>query len=123
MSVIDALRPAGRTPLTDAVVQAAEVLDFRQKPGVIVVLTDGEETCGGSPCSTSHRLHEEANQLTINVIGLRVQNYAWMGDQGILDAKCLAETNGGQYLPVDSLAGLREALERTLGCPMVTQAR
>jgi Ca-activated chloride channel family protein len=123
MSVIDALRPAGRTPLTDAVVQAAEVLDFRQKPGVIVVLTDGEETCGGSPCATSHRLHEEANQLTINVIGLRVQNYAWMGDQGILDAKCLAETNGGQYLPVDSLAGLREALERTLGCPMVTQAR
>jgi Ca-activated chloride channel family protein len=123
MAVIDALRPAGRTPLTDAVVQAAEVLDFRQKPGVIVVLTDGEETCGGSPCATSHRLHEEANQLTINVIGLRVQNYAWMGDQGILDAKCLAETNGGQYLPVDSLAGLREALERTLGCPMVTQAR
>jgi Ca-activated chloride channel family protein len=123
MSVIDALRPAGRTPLTDAVVQAAEVLDFRQKPGVIVVLTDGEETCGGEPCATSHRLHEEANQLTINVIGLRVQNYAWMGDQGILDAKCLAETNGGQYLPVDSLAGLREALERTLGCPMVTQAR
>ncbi len=122
MAAIDALRPAGRTPLTDAVVQAAEVLEFRQKPGVIVVLTDGEETCGGSPCTTSQRLHAEANQLTINVIGLRVQNYAWMGDQGILDAKCLAEMNGGQYLPVDSLAGLREALERTLGCPMVTQA-
>jgi Ca-activated chloride channel family protein len=122
MAAIDALRPAGRTPLTDAVVQAADVLDFRQKPGVIVVLTDGEETCGGSPCTTSQRLHAEANQLTINVIGLRVQNYAWMGDQGILDAKCLAETNGGQYLPVDSLEGLREALERTLGCPMVTQA-
>jgi hypothetical protein len=45
-----------------------------------------------------------------------------MGDQGILDAKCLADTNGGQYLPVDSLDGLREALERTLGCPMVTRA-
>ena len=62
------------------------------------------------------------NQLTINVIGLRVKNYAWMGDQGIIDAKCLAEKNGGQYLPVDTLAGLREALEKTLGCPMVTQA-
>ena len=107
MAAIDALRPAGRTPLTDAVAQAADVLDFRHKPGLIVVLTDGEETCGGSPCDTSEKLHAEANQLTINVIGLRVKNYAWMGDQGIIDAKCLAEKNGGQYLPVDTLAGLR----------------
>ena len=122
MAAIDALRPAGRTPLTDAVVQAAEVLDFRQKPGLIVVLTDGEETCGGSPCATAQKLRAEASQLTINVIGLRVKNYAWMGDQGILDAKCLAERNGGQYLPVDTLEGLREALEKTLGCPMITQA-
>jgi Ca-activated chloride channel family protein len=122
MAAIDALRPAGRTPLTGAVEQAAEALDFRNKPGVIVVLTDGEETCGGSPCDVSQRLHAEANQLTINVIGLRVKNYAWMGDQGIIDAKCLAEKNGGQYVPVDTLAGLREALDKTLGCPMVTQA-
>jgi Ca-activated chloride channel family protein len=45
-----------------------------------------------------------------------------MGDQGIIDAKCFAERNGGQYLPVDTLEGLREALEKTLGCPMVTDA-
>jgi Ca-activated chloride channel family protein len=122
MAAIDALRPAGRTPLTAAVAQAADVLDFRNKPGLIVVLTDGEETCGGSPCDMSEKLHAEANQLTVNVIGLRVKNYAWMGDQGIIDAKCLAEKNGGQYVPVDTLAGLREALEKTLGCPMVTQA-
>src|SRR4029077_12000710 len=31
MVAIDALRPAGRTPLTDAVAHAAEVLDFRHK--------------------------------------------------------------------------------------------
>ena len=33
-----------------AVEQAAEVLNYRSKPGVIVVVTDGEETCGGAPC-------------------------------------------------------------------------
>jgi Ca-activated chloride channel homolog len=122
MAAIDALRPAGRTPLTGAVAQAADALDFRRRPGLIVVLTDGEETCGGSPCDLSEKLHAEADQLTIQVIGLRVKNYSWIGDQGILDAKCLAEKNGGQYVPVDTLAGLREALEKTLGCPMVTQA-
>ena len=122
MAVIDALRPAGRTPLTSAVAEAADALDYRHKPARIVVLTDGEETCGGNPCSVAAQLHNQAEQLTIDVIGLRVKNYAWMGDQGIIDAKCLAETNGGEYLPVDTLGALREALEKTLGCPMVTEA-
>jgi Ca-activated chloride channel family protein len=45
MAAIDALRPSGRTPLTGAVAQAGEALDFRHRPGLIVVLTDGEETC------------------------------------------------------------------------------
>jgi len=123
MAAVDALHPAGRTPLTEAVAQAADALDFRHKPGVIVILTDGEETCGGVPCDLSEKLHAEADQLTIHVIGLRVKNYTWIGEKGILDAKCLAEKNGGQYVPVETLAGLREALEKTLGCPMVTDAR
>lgn len=49
MRAVNPLIPAGKTPLTAAVGQAAEVLDFRTKPGIVVVLTDGEETCGGSP--------------------------------------------------------------------------
>ena len=51
MSAVNALVPAGKTPLTSAVEQAANVLDYRNKPGVIVVVTDGEETCGRSPCA------------------------------------------------------------------------
>jgi len=51
MSTVNALVPAGKTPLTSAVEQAAQVLDFKKKPGVIVVVTDGEETCGRSPCA------------------------------------------------------------------------
>jgi Ca-activated chloride channel family protein len=65
MSAVNALIPAGKTPLTSAVAQAAEVLDFRDKPGVIVVVTDGEETCGGSPCDLGKQLHAEAEQLTM----------------------------------------------------------
>lgn len=114
MAAIDALRPAGRTPLTEAVSQAADVLDYRHKPGLIVVLTDGEETCGGTPCDLSGKLHAEADQLTIQVIGLRVKNYSWIGDQGILDAKCLAEKNGGQYLPVDNWPGSGRRWKRLL---------
>ena len=121
LATVRALVPTGRTPLSTAVEQAAEVLDYRQKPGIVVLLTDGEETCGGFPCELGARLHDEAQHLTVHVIGLRVAGYTWMGEQSLLDVKCLAEKNGGLYLAVETEEELIKALERTLGCPMVTQ--
>ena len=121
LDAVNALTPAGQTPLSEAVAQAAEVLDYRAKPGVIVVLTDGEETCGGKPCELGKELHANALQLTVHVIGLRVKGYTWTGEQSLLDTKCLAEQTGGLYITVDTEEELIDALEKTLGCPMLTQ--
>ena len=121
MAAIDALTPAGKTPLTAAVAQAAGVLDYRAKPALIVLLTDGEETCGGSPCALGKALSDGAAALTVHVIGLRVKGYTWMGEQSLVETKCLAERNGGLYLTVETEDELREAFEKTLGCPMVTK--
>jgi Ca-activated chloride channel family protein len=121
MTAIKALTPAGKTPLTAAVAKAAEVLDYRAKPALIVLLTDGEETCGGSPCDLGKKLSSEAASLTVHVIGLRVKGYTWMGEQSLVETKCLAERNGGLYLTVETEDELREAFEKTLGCPMVTE--
>jgi Ca-activated chloride channel homolog len=120
MAAIDALVPAGKTPLTEAVAQAAEVLDYRTKPGIIVLLTDGEETCGGSPCTLGEELSSEAAQLTVHIISLRVKGYTWTGEQSVVEAKCLAERNRGLYLTVETEDELMDALEKTLGCPMTT---
>lgn len=122
LGAVNALTPAGQTPLSEAVAQAAEVLDYRAKPGVVVVLTDGEETCGGKPCELGKELHANALQLTVHVIGLRVKGYTWTGEQSLLDTKCLAEQTGGLYITVDTEEELIDALEKTLGCPMLTQA-
>jgi len=121
MREVNALTPGGKTPLTAAVGQAAEVLDYRTKPGVIVVLTDGEETCGGSPCDLGKALHAAANNLTVHVIGFRMKNFSWTGEQSILDVKCLADQNGGLYVSADTEQDLTEALEKTLGCPMLSE--
>jgi len=121
MREVNALTPAGKTPLTAAVQQAAEVLDYRAKPGLIVVVTDGEETCGGSPCDLGKQLHAEAMQLTVHIIGFRMKDFSWTGEQSILDAKCLADENGGLYISAESRQDLVEALEKTLGCPMLSQ--
>lgn len=116
MASVQSLVPAGGTPLTRAVERSAEVLDFRSKPGVIVVLTDGEDTCGGSPCRVGKALHDDAAQLTVHVIGLAA------ADGGTFaKARCLADANGGLYFAAETAEELTAALEKTLGCPMVSQ--
>jgi Ca-activated chloride channel family protein len=121
LTAIGGLVPAGKTPLTQAVAQAAEVLDYRHKPGIVVLLTDGEETCGGSPCTLGKQLSRDAAELTVHIISLRVKGYTWTSEQNILEARCLAEQNRGLYLPVETQDQLLEALEKTLGCPMTTE--
>jgi Ca-activated chloride channel homolog len=121
MREVDALVPAGKTPLTTAVKQAAEVLDYRNKPGLIVVVTDGEETCGGSPCDLGKQLHDAALQLTVHIIGFRMKDFSWTGEQSILDAKCLAESTGGLYISAEAEEDMSKALEKTLGCPMLSR--
>lgn len=122
MHDLEALSPAGKTPLVTAVAKAADVLDYRNKPGMIVVLTDGEETCGASPCELGKELRAAAAQLTVHIIGFRMKDYSWTGEHSILDAKCLAEENNGLYLSADDRDGLVAALKATLDCPMLSDA-
>jgi Ca-activated chloride channel family protein len=122
MNAVNALVPAGKTPLTSAVEQAANVLDYRKKPGVIVVVTDGEETCGRLLCELAKTLHTTAAQLTVHVIAFRYEAFSWTGEGAALDLQCLAETNNGLYTKVNTDEDLVQALEKTLDCPMVSQA-
>jgi len=121
MRDIEALSPAGKTPLVTAVAKAAEVLDYRKKPGMIVVVTDGEETCGGSPCTLGKELRAAAAQLTVHIIGFRMKDYSWTGEGSILDAKCLAEETNGLYFSAENKNDLVAALKTTLDCPMLSE--
>jgi Ca-activated chloride channel family protein len=120
MEQVNELNPAGKTPLTAAVEQAAEVLDFRNKPGTVVVLTDGEETCDGAPCDLGKMLRAEGSGLTVHVIGFRITSF-WTGAQSALDVRCLAEESGGQYIEAENREELAAAFEKTLGCPMMSK--
>ncbi|HUU25976.1 MAG TPA: VWA domain-containing protein [Methyloceanibacter sp.] len=120
MHAVNLLNPAGKTPLAEAVEQAAEVLEFRTEPGVVIVLTDGEETCGGTPCALGKRLHAESADLTVHVIGFQMKNFLWTGEQSLLDVRCLAEETGGLYITAADQEELVAAFEKTLGCPMMS---
>jgi Ca-activated chloride channel family protein len=57
----------------------------------------------------------------VHVISFRFKNIYWAGQQTVLDTRCLAESNGGLYLSVDTEQDLVQAFEKTLGCPMMSQ--
>jgi len=122
MTVVNALNPAGKTPLVTAVKVAAAALDSKSKPGVIVLLTDGEETCGGAPCDLGKEIKATGRNLTVHVIGYQLRAFRWTGAQSYLDVKCLAEETGGLYITAENRQDLIEAFEKTLGCPMMSMS-
>jgi Ca-activated chloride channel family protein len=118
VGIVRALVPAGRTPLTDAVRMAAQTLDGSAKTGEIVLITDGEETCGGDPCALARSLHGAAAHLTIHVIGYRTRDVT--EGSGYLKARCLADETGGTYSSAETSQDLVAALRRALTCPEVS---
>ncbi len=129
ISNIDALSPAGLTPLAESVARAAETLDYRNKPGVVVLVTDGNETCGGRPCALGDRLMANSTNLTVHVIGFKVlvDFFSWdnpeqqdYGD-GKTVAKCLADRTGGMFVSTETVQELADALRQTLGCALIGQ--
>ncbi len=118
---VEGLRPVGGTPLTEAVQIAAEVLQYRRTPGTVVLVTDGDETCGGAPCELAARLASRGRGLTVHVIGFKVGSGqgAATSKQAMSNASCLADITGGLYLSAETAQDLVTALRVTMGCNVI----
>jgi len=124
IAAINALRPNGLTPLARSVETAAELLDYRNEAAVVVLLTDGNETCGGRPCALSEALVGQAHDLTVHVIGFRMrahdEYFRWNNPEQEFGkdnfASCLAAATGGLFVTTETIDELTSALQATLGC-------
>ncbi len=130
LDTLDQLEPSGDTPLTASVFGAAEVLDYQNQPGVVVLVTDGNENCGGAPCELASLLRTEGLALTVHVIGFKVRggHFSWTQSNGAdftgatIVASCLADLTGGLYVHTETVDQLVDALQQTLGCPLFGQS-
>ena len=130
IDAVETLQPKGLTPLAASVRQAAEALDHRQAPGIVVLVTDGNETCGGRPCALGDALAQESADLTVHVIGFKVivDFFSWDNpeqqsyEDGNTVAKCLADRTGGMYVSTETVEELADALRVTLGCALIGRA-
>lgn len=125
---VSQLTPGGQTPLTVSVKRAAEVLGAPDKPGTVVLVTDGKETCGGTPCRLAANLAADAPGLVVHVIGFQVRGdfFAWRSSaeaESYTDsntvARCLADRTSGLYVSTETVDELTAALRQTLGCAAI----
>jgi hypothetical protein len=107
------LRAQGYTPITYVLTLAAK--DFPAAPGaakVIVLVSDGIETCKGDPCALALALKKAQANLVIHTVGFGV------GAAARSQLKCIARVSGGRYFPAGSareLAGVIGAAIKTRG--------
>ncbi|HUF56320.1 MAG TPA: VWA domain-containing protein [Thermohalobaculum sp.] len=112
LAAVMAIKPKGKTPLSAAVLAAAEVLKYTEEPATVVLVSDGRETCDLDPCEVGRRLEETGVGFTAHVVGFDVADEA---DRAQL--RCLAESTGGRFLTASNAAELAEALDEVSVAP------
>ena len=98
----------GKTPLTEAVRQAAAELHSTEAKATVLLITDGIETCAADPCALAAELESSGVDFTAHVVG-----FGLTADEGRKVA-CLAENTGGRYLAAKDAGTLVQALEATV---------
>ncbi|QGX99395.1 VWA domain-containing protein [Roseovarius faecimaris] len=102
---INAITPTGKTPLTDAVEQAAIALSYTDRPATVVLISDGLESCERDPCALAEALEQRGVEFTAHVVG-----FGLGGDEDTASLSCIAEKTGGQFLSASNAEELGAAL-------------
>lgn len=102
---ITPLVPRGYTPIAYSLEQARSDFGAAQELRSIVLLTDGEETCGGDPVAVLQKMKAEGFDVKVNVVGLHID--AAVRSQ----LEKIAQVSGGQYYDVKNSGQLAQALK------------
>ncbi|VAV94338.1 Glutamine synthetase type I [hydrothermal vent metagenome] len=105
LSRINSITPTGKTPLTDAIEQAAIALSYTDQPATVVLISDGLESCGRDPCALAAALEKAGVGFTAHVVG-----FGLSGDADAASLSCIAENTGGRYISASNATELGQAL-------------
>ncbi len=105
---VNGMRFLGKTPLSDAVRQAADALRYTEDAATVVLVTDGIETCNADPCALAIELEQAGLNFTAHVIGLG------LSQAESAQISCLATGTGGRYFDAADAEGLAGALMETV---------
>jgi Mg-chelatase subunit ChlD len=101
---VERLRPRGETPLVYSALQAATDLKAAGG-GSVVLITDGEESCGGDFASATRTLQQSGLDLRLSIVGFTLANQKARQELG-----AMATATGGSYYSADDGRALTRAL-------------
>jgi hypothetical protein len=106
---VDAMSPRQGTSLAASIARAGAAAPSRA-PTVLVVVSDGGDTCGGDPCAAARAVRAQKPDVTINVIDLS-------GGQGGGVLQCVAQAGGGRVFSPSSAGQMSAQLQQATGQP------
>jgi Mg-chelatase subunit ChlD len=106
---IAGLKPTGQTPIAYALNQAARDFGTLESDRIIVLVSDGIESCGGDTLQAAYALREQG--ITAHLIGFGLGNAA---DEDTASLRAVASAAGGRYVTASSAEELQAALAQTV---------
>lgn len=89
---ISGLSATGYTPISLALRTAITQLPAGDDPQAIILVSDGEDTCGTPPCETAREAQQKYPNIAISTIGFKTEGNA--SDQ----LRCIARVTGGLFV-------------------------
>ena len=106
---VNAVSPERNTSLAASITRGGGAAPSRS-PSIMVVVSDGGDTCGGDPCAAARAAKAAKPDLTINVIDLSGGT-----DGGVL--RCVADAGGGRVFTPGSAGQMSTQLQQATGQP------
>ncbi len=100
----DQVNPKGKTPISRSLRAALD--DFGDRPGEIVLVSDGIETCDEDPCALVREWREKNVAIRVHVVGLG------LADKERVAMTCISEAAGTEYQDAQSADELAAGLAK-----------
>ena len=113
------IEPVGWTPISYSIQQAVNN-DFRGLSGKkrIILVSDGMETCDGSPCDYVVGLIKNGIDLKIDTIGFNLSD-----KMAVSQLKCTALATRGKFYTANNAQELADSLAKTLNTSKEVQGK
>ena len=99
---VNGLAAKGWTPIADSLRKS--IAAFGGKPGRIILVTDGEESCKGDVCAAALEVKNAGIHLVVDIVGFD------LNDAEKAALKCITDTTGGRYYDARDGAALGTAM-------------
>jgi outer membrane biosynthesis protein TonB len=110
MGHVNSLQPEAGTPLAMSVARAGRIISS-VRPGIIVVVSDGNDTCRGDPCAAAQQIAAYKPNVHVNVIDI--------GDEPNDAAQCMARATGGHVYQPNTVREMEQMMRQASGQPDV----